>query len=160
MALDYLDVNAAFLKVLMPVAAQMGLPFYVKGLPEPDITGKVDYLRFNLLEGMPIPDPNQYVMWSVELTITSLKAHLREDHKAYAPQEIWRNLKKYFHKARYKINNACIHGKETKVTHLDNRTVGNSFAPAAVTSPETETHTLLCNTIFIEISSKEDIHVW
>lgn len=155
MALDYGYVHNYFAKKIFDFGREHGYPTIIKGLPRPDLENIYDWLRFNLLAGRPYADPQAYVRWEVEVAITSLKAHMRSDQSFDAPYRIWRVLRPILHRASYTINNVCVHGKESTATHLDNRTVGQNFESAAVTSPDSNTHTLLIYTPFIEIS-KED----
>lgn len=155
MPLDYLDVHNFLGKKIFEFGHTYGYPTIIKGLPRPDLENVTDWLRFNLLAGRPYADPQAYVRWEVEVAITSLKAHLRPDQSFDAPYRIWRVLRPLLHRASYVLNSVCIRARESTVTHLDNRTVGSNFESASVTSPDSNTHTLLVYTPFIEIS-KED----
>ena len=151
--LDYGDVHMMIGKELMSVCLANDWPIIIKGLPRPNLEGKTDWTRFTVLGSEPSADVQNYNHWIVELAITSLKAHLREDGKFGAPYEIWKTLKPYMHRKEYVLNNTCIRSKEVTVKHLDNRTIGQNFDGASVTNPDSNTHTLLAVSTFVEISA-------
>lgn len=155
MSLDYLQVHSFLGKKVFEFGQARGYPTIIKGLPRPNLEGVTDWMRFTLLAGRPYADPQAYVRWEVEVAITSLKAHLRTDQSFDAPYRIAREIRSILHRASYALPGGCLRAKESSVTHLDNRTVGSNFEDAAVTSPDSNTHTILIYTPFIEIS-KED----
>lgn len=150
--LDYLDVHAYFAKLFIQWSAGSNIPVLIRGLPQPDLSNKPDHVRFNLLGGEPQANHNNYMRWMVELVITSWKAQHRSDRSWAAPQLVFKELKPFLYRQSYIIKTTCIRSKEVKITHLDNRTTGQGFAPVSVTSPETETHSLVAIAEFVEIS--------
>lgn len=154
MPLDYGYVHNNLAKIILDFCRAEGIPLIMRGLPKPSLEGKEDWLRFNLLEGRPMVDPNAFVFWNVEVAITSLKAHLRTDQSFDAPYRLFRKLKPLIHRACYQIEGIWIRSKEASTTHLDNRTIGQGFDSMSVTSPDSNTHTLLTQATFVEISEE------
>lgn len=163
-ALTDLEVNAAMSKILIRhFSIPNKIPLILKGVPRPNLESYDDWCRFTVLKRMPRSSRVNHVTWHIEFAISSKKAQYRDDASFDAPYRIWDIARKFFNNAYYKINNSCIQGKESDTTHLDNRTIGQGFDPASVTSPDSNVHTLLCFTPFVEISTKTtgDInHVW
>lgn len=155
MPLDYGYVHNGLAKIVLDFCRTHGIPLIMRGLPKPSLEGQDDWLRFNLLEGRPVPDPQAYVYWNIEVAITSKKAHCRTDGRFDAPYRIFRELKPLIHRANVTIEGICIRSKEVLMTHLDNRTIGQGFDNMSVTSPDSNTHTLLTQTTFVETSGED-----